>query len=146
MTRTPSGFTERLLASLTDFFFIFLPVNFVMYLKSGEFSVEQAAGMTWQVIDAAYLTVVPLAWGGYTLGKWLFKINIRQMDEQAPSLKNMLLREVVGKVLLTYLTFGLSNIVSAFMIIFREDKRAIHDFIAGTYVRYDERFKGSRLL
>ena len=32
---------------------------------------------------------------------------------------------------------GIGYIVSAFMVGFREDRRSIHDFIAGTEVVYD---------
>lgn len=35
------------------------------------------------------------------------------------------------------LTLGIAIIVSACMVGIREDKRAIHDFIAGTYVSYN---------
>ncbi|WP_017185499.1 RDD family protein, partial [Alkalibacillus haloalkaliphilus] len=50
------------------------------------------------------------------------------------TLTNTLLREVVGFHLVGIVTFGVSWIVSIFMVIFREDKRAIHDLIGGTYV------------
>ncbi len=60
------------------------------------------------------------------------------MDEEKLTLRNTLLREVVGKLLVVYLTVGISIIVSILMVILREDKRAIHDFIAGTYVSYDK--------
>jgi uncharacterized RDD family membrane protein YckC len=36
------------------------------------------------------------------------------------------------------ITLGIAVIVSAFMIGLRKDKRAIHDFIAGTYVTYEK--------
>ena len=48
----------------------------------------------------------------------------------------MLLRVLVGGSCIR-LTLGIALIVSAFMVGIREDKRAIHDFIAGTYVTYD---------
>ena len=45
----------------------------------------------------------------------------------------MLLRVIVGGIIYV-VTLGIALIVSAFMVGIREDKRAIHDFIAGTYV------------
>lgn len=48
----------------------------------------------------------------------------------------MLLRNVVAGVAYT-LTLGVGLIVSAFMMGIREDKRSIHDFLAGMYVTYD---------
>lgn len=46
----------------------------------------------------------------------------------------MIMREVVGKYIIVLATFGISVLVSGLMVILREDKRAIHDFISGTYV------------
>jgi uncharacterized RDD family membrane protein YckC len=48
------------------------------------------------------------------------------------------LREWVGKFLLPFITFGITTIISIFMVIFRKDKRAIHDFLAGTYVSFQK--------
>lgn len=104
------------------------------YFISGESSNDWATGWTWQYIYTLYLTTLPLLWSGYIVGKRMFKIKIKRIDEGKLTLKNMVLREVVGKFLVVYLSFGISNIVSVFMILFREDKRAIHDFIGGTYV------------
>lgn len=39
--------------------------------------------------------------------------------------------------LLYGLTLGIGVIVSAFMVGLREDKRALHDFIGGTYVTHN---------
>ena len=47
----------------------------------------------------------------------------------------MILRVLVG-ALIYGVTFGIGVIVSAFMVGMREDKRSIHDFVAGTYVTY----------
>lgn len=113
-------------------------IALVFYWIRGEYSYDWAMGWTWQIIYTLYLTVIPLLWSGYIIGKRLFRIKVKRMDEDKLTLKNMLLREVVGKFLVVYLTVGISNIVSIFMMIFREDKRAIHDLIAGTYVCYEE--------
>ncbi|WP_225229881.1 RDD family protein [Sporosarcina quadrami] len=145
MRKNPGGFGERVIANFLDFFIIVLPFTLVLYFIRGEYSYDWTSGITWQVIDLLYLTAVPLMWRGYSIGKYMLKIKVKRIDEQNLTLKNMLLREVVGKVLLVYITFGISNIVSVFMVIFREDKRAIHDLIGGTYVSYDERFKGKSI-
>ncbi|WP_116372675.1 hypothetical protein [Priestia megaterium] len=34
------------------------------------------------------------------------------------------------------LTLGIALIVSVFMVVFRKDKRSLHDMMAGTYVTY----------
>lgn len=46
------------------------------------------------------------------------------------------MRNVVAGVIYGF-TFGIALIVSIFMVALREDKRALHDFIAGTEVIYD---------
>lgn len=43
-----------------------------------------------------------------------------------------------GKFLLVYVTSEISNLISFFMAIFRDDKRAIYDLIGGTYVSYTQ--------
>ncbi|BAU28763.1 hypothetical protein DFP93_1313 [Aneurinibacillus soli] len=42
---------------------------------------------------------------------------------------------ILDKIIIS-IPFGIGAIISAFMISMRQDKRAIHDFIAGTCVIY----------
>ncbi len=58
-------------------------------------------------------------------------------DYQDVTFLNMFMKEVVGYYIIGTITFGLLIVVSVFMIMFREDKRPIHDFIGGTYVSYE---------
>lgn len=53
----------------------------------------------------------------------------------------MLLREIVGRFLLDIVSFGITHIISFFMIIFRKDKRSIHNLIGGTMVVPSEKKK-----
>ena len=48
----------------------------------------------------------------------------------------MLMRVIVAG-LVYGITFGIGFIVSVIMVAVREDKRALHDFIAGTEVVWD---------
>lgn len=66
------------------------------------------------------------------------KIHIERIDEKPINFWTMIKREVIGKQLLAYVSLGIAPILSAFMVGTREDKRAIHDFIAGTHVFRDE--------
>lgn len=134
MNREPVGFGARLLADFLDYLILLVPISLVFYWIRGEFSYDWASGVSWQVIYTIYLTTLPLLWNGYIIGKRMLKIKVKRVDQHKLTFKNMFLREVVGKFLIMYLTVGISTIVSIFMIIFREDKRAIHDLIAGTYV------------
>ena len=138
MSKTPAGFGVRLLADFFDFLIVSVPIALMFYFIRGEYSFDWALNWQWQIIYTCYLTIIPLLWGGYTIGKRLFRIKVKRMDEEKLTLRNTLLREVVGKLLVVYLTVGISIIVSILMVILREDKRAIHDLIAGTYVSYDK--------
>lgn len=137
MEKNPSGFFRRMFADFLDVMLLTIPVTVVLFLISGEYSYDWSTGWTWRIIYTAYLTIVPLLWSGYIIGKRILKIRVKRVDEQSLTLKDMILREVVGKSLLGNLTFGVSILISVFMIIFRKDKRAIHDLIAGTYVSRD---------
>ncbi|MEK5070066.1 RDD family protein [Sporosarcina sp. FSL K6-1508] len=81
-----------------------------------------------------YLAVFPVLWGGYIIGKRICGIKVKRIDNQNVTFTNMIMREFVGYYLIGLVTFGLSIVVSILMIIFREDKRGIHDIIGGTYV------------
>lgn len=138
MSKTPAGFGVRLLADFFDFLIVSVPIALMFYFIRGEYSFDWALNWQWQIIYTCYLTIIPLLWCGYIIGKRLFRIKVKRMDEEKLTLRNTLLREVVGKLLVVYLTVGISIIVSILMVVLREDKRAIHDLIAGTYVSYDK--------
>lgn len=53
-----------------------------------------------------------------------------------PTFLNMLLRDVVSGLVYAF-TFGIALIVSICMVCMREDKRSLHDLIAGTEVIHD---------
>ncbi|MNL66736.1 RDD family protein [compost metagenome] len=81
--------------------------------------------------------LTPIFWSGYTIGKRICGIRIvRFGDGEPPGLGTMLLRNVVAG-LVYVATFGIAVIVSAIMVGVREDKRALHDFIADTEVIRD---------
>ncbi|MGD7044880.1 RDD family protein [Jeotgalibacillus proteolyticus] len=130
----PAGFWSRLFANMLDGIIIFIPISIVIYLITGEYTFTSMNSWTENILYYLYLTITPLVWSGYVIGKRLAGIKIKRNDNKKLTFLNMFLREVVGLFLLSFLTFGISIVVSVFLIIFREDKRAIHDLIAGTRV------------
>ncbi|MGM0880669.1 MAG: RDD family protein [Bacillota bacterium] len=128
-----AGFWIRLGASLLDCLIVGLPLYLLSLLITGgdgrEFFTD--------VISFLYSLLLPVFWNGYTIGKRICGIQIRKLDGTAPGLGTMLLRNVVGGLAYA-LSLGIAAIVSAFMVGLREDKRAIHDFIAGTEVVYNK--------
>ncbi|WP_368297896.1 RDD family protein [Cytobacillus firmus] len=133
-----AGFGIRFAADIVDALILTIPISTVFFLIEGDSPFTWMMGWTWPIIYTIYLTLVPLVWTGYIIGKRIFKIKVRRIDEEGLTLKTMVLREIAGKFLLSNVTFGISTLVSMFMIIFREDKRAIHDLIAGTYVSREQ--------
>lgn len=125
-----AGFWIRLGASLLDGLIVGIPLFLISWLISGGFEGRE---FFTDVISFLYSLLLPVFWNGYTIGKRICSIQIRKLDGSSPGIGTMLLRNVVGGLVYA-LTLGIAAIVSAFMVGLREDKRAIHDFIAGTEV------------
>jgi uncharacterized RDD family membrane protein YckC len=129
MVRNPAGFWKRLAAGLLDGLIVGLPLVLIGYLITGSW--EENWFTT--AANIVYGLVVPAVWSGYTVGKKLLGIRIAKVNGEKVGIGTMFLRSVVGG-LVYGLTLGIALIISAIMVAAREDKRSIHDFIAGTYV------------
>lgn len=132
-TFDPARFWIRLGASLIDG----VVVSFVVFLFSLIFNFP-VYDDSWQsgLLELLYGLSLPVLWYGYTVGKKVCGIRIARVDGEKLHIGNMLLRIVVAGLIYT-LTLGIGFIVSVVMVVVREDKRAIHDFVAGTYVTYN---------
>ncbi|GAA0385473.1 RDD family protein [Paenibacillus motobuensis] len=129
-----AGFWVRFGALLIDSIIIGILVAIVSFLITGGSDDENVKS----ILRFLYSLLLPIFWGGYTVGKRLCGIKIRKVDDQTPpGLGTMLLRNVLAGLIYA-LTLGIGLIVSAFMVGTREDRRAIHDFIAGTEVVHDK--------
>jgi uncharacterized RDD family membrane protein YckC len=129
-TNDPAGFWVRFGAIVLDALIVGLPL-FIIAKATGDKYVTD-------IISFLYALLTPIFWNGYTIGKRICGIRIvRVSDGQPPGLGTMLLRNVVAG-LLYGVTLGIAAIVSATMVGAREDKRSIHDFIAGTEVVYEK--------
>lgn len=124
----PSGFWIRAVSALLDGLLIGLPVYFIIQLLFGD-----SADNTRDLIMLLYAIILPVVWNGFTVGKRMCGIRIVKMDGGSVGIGTMLLRVVVAGFIYG-LTLGAALLVSIIMVVFREDKRAIHDFIAGTQV------------
>ncbi|WP_309043091.1 hypothetical protein [Cytobacillus oceanisediminis] len=78
------------MASFLDFLLILFVCAIGYYIIYGEFIVTWKDSLTWQLIYIAYLTITPVFWSGYVIGKRIFKIGIkRYIDDQNLTLGNM---------------------------------------------------------
>ena len=129
-----ADFGMRLIAEILDVMIILVPIAIIMYLSMGTLSLNATQGVMGNSLYIVYSMIVPVIWRGYNVGKRLVNIKIKKSNGKGLTLLDMFLREFIGKFFLAYVTVSLSTIISALMIMFRIDKRAIHDFLAGTYV------------
>jgi len=128
-----AGFWIRFGASLLDGIIINIPLFIVAHVLVG----AENRDLLGNLLYLLYGLIVPVVWGGYNVGKKICGIRIRKVDdEMPPTIGTMLLRQVVGSLVYA-VTLGIGLIVSAIMVAVRDDKRAIHDFIAGTEVVRD---------
>ncbi|PYF08300.1 RDD family protein [Ureibacillus chungkukjangi] len=133
-----AGFWRRLGADILDTVIVIGLIWIVFNLIFGfDYSSDIINNIT-SGLYVIYATLLPIYWKGYIIGKRVMKIHIERIDENPINFWTMIKREVIGKQLLAYVSLGIAPILSAFMVGTREDKRAIHDFIAGTHVLRDE--------
>ncbi|QNK54589.1 RDD family protein [Paenibacillus sp. PAMC21692] len=127
----PAGFWIRFGAILLDGLIIGIPLSVLSLILTGGSSGES---IFTNVLSFLYALLLPVFWNGYTIGKKICSIRIiRVINNEPPHIGNMLMRNVVWAVIVG-VTFGIALIVDWFMVGLREDKRGIHDFIAGTQV------------
>lgn len=129
----PAGFWIRFGANLLDALLIGLPLFFISYLITGDTTQQEPFT---DVLSFLYSLLVPVFWYGYTVGKKLVGIRIVKINGDPVGIGTMLMRNLVAG-LFYVITIGIGLIISAFMVGMREDKRAIHDLIAKTYVTYN---------
>nr|WP_154894276.1 RDD family protein [Paenibacillus xylanexedens] len=129
-----AGFWIRLGASILDGIIIALPLMVIAGLITGNFDSDEPIA---QILSALYSILLPTFWYGRTLGKRICGIRIQRYDtHEPPGIGTMLMRVIVAG-LVYGITFGIGFIASVIMVAVREDKRALHDFIAGTEVVWD---------
>lgn len=129
----PAGFWVRLGAAILDGLIIGVPLAIISYLVTG--SAED--NIFTSTLNFLYTLLVPVVWAGYTVGKKIVGVRIAKVNGEKLGFGTMFMRTLVSGIVYL-LTLGIGIIVSAFMVGLRQDKRAIHDFIAGTYVTYEK--------
>ncbi len=132
-----AGFWVRAVATILDGFILGIPIAIMVSLLFGwEWVAEDpsranlAHFLLWAVVTVAFW----VNWDGRTPGKKLMAIKIvTYPDRSNLNHSKALLRYVIGYTLST-LIFGLGFV----MVAFREDKRGLHDLIAGTCVIHEQ--------
>lgn len=124
---SPVGLFERGIAYLVDFAFV---IAFVFLFN---LFIDFHFALTLVIFTLLYDFTLPLCWNGYTIGKRMVGIRIAQQNDEKLTFFTMLIRVFVTHVLY-YGTAGLLTIISIVCVAVRDDRKAIHDFLAQTYV------------
>jgi uncharacterized RDD family membrane protein YckC len=109
-------------------------LGLIGFLITGDFDGEDPIT---SLIGFIYAVAVPILWYGYTIGKRIVGVRIVKVNGKKLGIGTMLLRVLVAGIVYG-LTLGIALIVSVFMVVFRKDKRSLHDMMAGTYVTYSK--------
>lgn len=132
------GFWRRFWAEILDSLIVGTLFWLIFNLIFGLDAESNTNEVITTILYILYATLLPVYWKGYIIGKRILKIHIERIDGEPINLWTMIKREVLGKQLLNITTLGIAWIISAFMVGLREDKRGIHDLIAGTHVVKDD--------
>jgi uncharacterized RDD family membrane protein YckC len=141
-TTSYGGIIVRYAASLIDSIIFGIPSSAATYaikqaIKSASAGGNFVTEVLPNIIGGIFilpLIVYMVKSKGATPGKMFFNLRIVDYKGNIPVMRQVLLREVLGKSVIVLLTLGTVSIVNFFMIAFSAKKQAVHDRMAGTYV------------
>ena len=131
----PAGFWIRFVAALIDSL-VFVAVEFVLGVVAGlvwggeiaETKVFKATVTAFMLVFGSVYYVALHSAFGQTFGKMAMKIRVVRLDGGGISVGTAILRYI------GYFVSGLIFVVGYLMAGLRDDKRALHDLLAGTRV------------
>ncbi len=134
-TMQPAGRGARLAARLIDAFLV-LPLFLFWFMISAITDNDAGAMLGFAIFIIGVIGLIAYQWyllsvQGQTIGKRMVDIKIVKLDESNGGfVTNVLLREIVNGLIGIVPFYGLVDI----LFIFSEERRCIHDHIAGTRV------------
>ncbi len=134
--RPKAGFWLRLVALMIDWFLVFLLQvvlsTALMFIGSNGFQLHGSMAILVQLFSmilSLFYWVFFTGHGGQTLGKMLLRIQVIGIDGTPVSYGKAFYREVVGKLI-----SGIIFCIGYLMAAFDDQKQALHDRMAKTYV------------
>lgn len=128
------NFILRILCGVIDFIILLAPIQFIMI---GLFNVSTSqAEFFMKLLMAVYGALFIEYANGKTIGKIFGKIVVTDMSGVKPSLMYAGIRELTKSLYLIPVVGWLLAVVSIFMMLFRKDGRALHDFTGNTKIIY----------
>jgi uncharacterized RDD family membrane protein YckC len=155
-----AGFWIRFIASFADTVFLALPLalviyflsdgnwfDFSLYLQNLQYAMSGNAikalqtqpqmSLKWELLFEVSVLMVTMIfwkrWRGATPGKKFFHIKIVDAKTFQDITNTQAITRSIG-----YLASTFAFLIGFVMVAFRDDKRALHDILAGTIVIYDE--------
>ena len=154
-----AGFWVRFVASFLDTIFLALPVAVIIYFISDgnwfdfaqyQHNMQMAmsgntnalnnqphTSLKWELLFEMAVLIVTVIfwkkWRGATPGKRLVHIKIVDSKTHQDIDNKQAITRSIG-----YIVSTLALLIGFIMVAFREDKRGLHDLLAGTSVIYDE--------
>lgn len=140
---------HRVIATIVDNFIMILAIGMLLLsgwieflyalIKDYEITISMfikiiRTGMLYTLFLLSYYMLIPIFLKGQTIGKWLFKIKVVTEDGEDIDYKILFFREAICRVLVRTLSFGLSSVVSFFIMVTREDKKSLADVFSKTKV------------
>ena len=141
MNYAPASFGKRFLAAFVDGIIVSVlsfPISFLMALVVGMVAcADTAAGVSVQIISTIlnyFFIILFMGWfyknKGATPGKLLMKLKLVKADTgRNIGYLETFIREIIGKTISTLILF-----IGYLMVLFRKDKRALHDLMVNTQV------------
>ncbi len=159
-----ASFWERLVASLLDTLILAVPIGILVYfLSDGQWmdfeqfqnAIQMAqygnakalesmpqTDMTWELLFEALMMLVIIIfwrrWAGATPGKKMLGIEVVNFTDNTPLTNKQIIIRYIG-----YLISTLPFLLGFFMVLFRQDRRALHDLLAGTAVIHTLRYNAT---
>ena len=129
-----AGFWVRFLANIIDSLVLGIPVAIAAWILSGFKSTDSTLVQTlYYIITLVIIAYLWTKWGGRTPGKKMMGIKVVSFPGYGPlSYSKSTIRYLIGYTVSTLLLM-----IGFIMIAFRNDKRGLHDLIAGTCVIYE---------
>jgi len=86
----------------------------------------------WLVFVIIYFIIIPIVWEKQTFGRMIEKIKVVKLNGTKLSFGTLFLREIVGKYILAFFSFGIVAIISVVLCFVANGHRSIHDRMSNT--------------
>ena len=141
---------HRVMASIVDFIIMvgifllsyFSKIPFILStIKNPNIDVEAKLifdffriGVVLVIMIILYYVAIPYYFNGQTIGKKMFKLQIVKENDQKVDIKDLFIREIIGKIFIDIISLGVTIFSSFLVMVIRDDKKSLSDIIAKTKV------------